>query len=46
MLSGWPRIRYGGKEQVAASSSTQMILSTDGQVKTLGRSKTRFVGNP
>lgn len=46
MLSGWPRIRYGGKEQVAASSSTQMILSTDGQVKTLGRSKTRFVGTP
>ncbi len=43
ILSGWPRIRYNGKEHVAATAETQMILGTDGAVKTLGRSKTRFV---
>ena len=43
ILSGWPRIRYNGKEHVAATAETQMILNTDGAVKTLGRSKTRFV---
>ena len=39
-LSGWPKIREKLKEHVAATKSTQMVLYTDGRVKTLGRNRT------
>lgn len=39
-LSGWPKIREQHKEHVAATRTTQMVLYTDGRVKTLGRNRT------
>ena len=39
-LSGWPKIRESHKEHVAATRDTQMVLYTDGRVKTLGRNRT------
>ncbi len=39
-LSGWPKIREKHKEHVAATKDTQMVLYTDGRVRTLGRNRT------
>jgi lipopolysaccharide transport protein LptA len=39
-LSGWPKIRQQFKEHVAITRDTQMVLYTDGRVKTLGRNRT------
>ncbi len=39
-LSGWPKIREQHKEHLAATADTQMVLYTDGRVKTLGRNRT------
>jgi len=40
VLIGWPQIQQGINLHMAADPSTRMILNNNGQMRTLGRSKT------
>ena len=43
VLKGWPQLRRGNKAHVASAATTEMLLFTDGRMKTSGRNQTMIV---
>ncbi len=40
MLTGWPQVQQGVNNQVATEEGTVMIMTQDGRMRTMGKSKT------